>query len=149
MNEAITEQLRQTLFNEKGLSGWFFTSNEVLLAEKQYFLRSSWLCIGLAGDVEDPGDVHPVTILDQPLLIVRGSDAALRVFHNVCSHRRTQGVGEARKCATIVRPCNAWAYGLDGQLKQTPHERKMLAAAGQIGEMLPELSVEDIQYPHH
>jgi len=121
MNEAITEQLKQTLFDKKGLSGRFFTSDEVLLAEKQYFFRNSWLCIGLAGDVEEPGDVHPVTILDQPLLIVRGRDAALRVFHNVCSHRGTQLVSDARKCTTIVCPYHAWAYGLDGQLKQTPH----------------------------
>ena len=121
MLQAVTNQLRETLFDGKGMPGWFFTSNEVLQVEKDYFFRNSWLCIGLADDVKEPGDVYPVTILGQPLLIVRGRDAALRVFHNVCSHRGTQLIGEARKCTTIVCPYHAWAYGLDGQLKQTPH----------------------------
>ena len=121
MLRKMTDQLRDTLFAGKGLPGWFFTSNEVLSAEKQYFFRNSWLCIGLVSDVEEAGDVYPVTILDQSLLIVRGRDAALRVFHNVCSHRGAQLVNAARKCATIVCPYHAWAYGFDGQLKQTPH----------------------------
>ena len=117
----VADQLGETLFDGKGMPGWFFTSNEVLEAEKDYFFRNSWLCIGLADDAKEPGDVYPVTILGQPLLVVRGRDAALRVFHNVCSHRGTQLISDARKCATIVCPYHAWAYGLDGQLKQTPH----------------------------
>ena len=121
MLRKIADQLRETLLDGKGMPGWFFTSNEFLQAEKQYFFRNSWICIGLESDVIEPGDVCPVTVLDQPLLVVRGRDAALRVFHNVCSHRGTQLVSEARKCATIVCPYHAWAYGLDGQLKQTPH----------------------------
>ena len=121
MLQTVTNQLRDTLFDGKGMSGWFFTSNEVLEAETEYFFRHSWLCIGLIDDVKEPGDVCPVTILGQPLLVVRGRDAALRVFHNVCRHRGTQLIGDARKCATIVSPYHAWAYGLDGQLKQTPH----------------------------
>ncbi len=121
MLRKVTDRLRETLFDGEGMPGWFFTSNEVLAFEKEYFFRNSWLCIGLADDAQEPGDVYPVTILGQPLLIVRGRDAALRVFHNVCSHRGTQLISDARKCATIVCPYHAWAYGLDGQLKQTPH----------------------------
>ena len=117
----MTDHLKGTLFEGQGMPGWFFTSDEVLQAEKQCFFRNSWLCIGLESDVPEPGDVYPVTLLEQPLLIVRGRDAGIRVFHNVCSHRGTQLVDDPRKCATIVCPYHAWAYGLDGQLKQTPH----------------------------
>ena len=72
----VADQLGETLFDGKGMPGWFFTSNEVLEAEKDYFFRNSWLCIGLADDAKEPGDVYPVTILGQPLLVVRGRDAA-------------------------------------------------------------------------
>ena len=120
MLPKIANQLRETLFDGKGMPGWFFTSGDVLQAEKQFFFRNSWLCIGLENDVNEAGDVHPVTVLDELLLMVRGRDSALRVFHNVCSHRGTQLIHKPRKCASIVCPYHGWAYGLDGQLKQTP-----------------------------
>ena len=121
MSEAITNHLKQTLFESKGLPGWFFTSEEVLQSEKNYFFRHSWLCIGLVNDVKEEGDVYPVTMLKHPLLMVRGRDSLVRVFHNVCSHRGVQLIDQARKCATIVCPYHAWSYGLTGELKQTPH----------------------------
>ena len=121
MLRKMTDQLRETLLRGKGMPGWFFTSNDVLQTEKQYFFRNSWLCIGLVTDVPEPGDVYPVTIMEQPLLMARGRDTTLRVFHNVCSHRGTRLVQTPRKCTTIVCPYHAWGYGLDGQLQQTPH----------------------------
>ena len=121
MNDAIANELKETVFESKGLPGWFFTSPDVLDAEKKYFFRDSWLCIGLVSDVQDDGDVCPVTILEQPLLIVRTRDSNIRVFHNVCSHRGAQLVEQPRRCVTIVCPYHSWSYDLDGKLKQTPH----------------------------
>jgi phenylpropionate dioxygenase-like ring-hydroxylating dioxygenase large terminal subunit len=121
MNEAMINHLKETVFKSKGLPGSFFTSQEVMNAEKQYFFRESWLCAGLTSDVADAGQVYPVTILDQPLLMVRTREGSLRVFHNVCSHRGAELVQQARKCTTILCPYHAWAYDLNGELKQTPH----------------------------
>ena len=53
----VAGQLGETLFDGKGMPGWFFTSNEVLAAEKDYFFRNPWLCIGLGSDVNEPGHV--------------------------------------------------------------------------------------------
>ena len=121
MNEEINKSLNQTVFESRGLPGWFFTSQQVFEAEKQAFFQRSWLCIGLVSDVAEAGDVYPVTILDQPLLMVRSRAGMLRVFHNVCSHRGTQLVQEPRRCANIVCPYHAWTYSLDGALDKTPH----------------------------
>lgn len=121
MNETIQHHLHRTLYESKGLPGWFFTSAEVFDIEKQHFFRNSWMCIGLESDVPKKGDVCPLVFFDQPLLMVRDRESRIRVYHNVCSHRGAQLVDQARRCANIVCPYHAWAYGLDGELKQTPH----------------------------
>lgn len=121
MNEKIQSHLQDTVYRSVGLPGSFFTSSEILELEKQHFFSNSWFCIGLETDVPQDGDVYPVTILDQPLLIIRDKNSKVRVYHNVCSHRGTQLINKPRRCATIVCPYHAWSYSLDGNLINTPH----------------------------
>jgi phenylpropionate dioxygenase-like ring-hydroxylating dioxygenase large terminal subunit len=58
-----------------------------------------------------------------PLLAVRGADRRVRVFRNACRHRGTQ-VAEGTGCSAAFR-CryHGWTYGLDGSLRQVPHEQ--------------------------
>ncbi len=57
-----------------------------------------------------------------PLLVVRGGDGVVRAFRNACRHRGAQLVcGQGREKA-LVCPYHAWAYGLDGALRNVPHE---------------------------
>jgi choline monooxygenase len=121
MNDELRHHLKNTIYESRALPGSFFTSEEVLRAEKKYFFRDSWLCVGLVNDVPESGDVYPLTIVDQPLLIVHDKGSTIRVFHNVCSHRGAQLIEKNRRCTTIVCPYHAWSYALDGELIQTPH----------------------------
>jgi choline monooxygenase len=121
MHEAIMHGLKETVCESKGLPGRFFTSTEVLDAEKKYFFRNSWICIGLVHDAPKVGNVYPVTIMQQALLIVRNRASQIRVFHNVCSHRGAQLVEKPGKCVNIVCPYHCWTYDLHGELKKTPH----------------------------
>ena len=121
MNEELTQDLKNTVYKSTGLPGMFFTSQDVLEVEKNFFFRDSWLCLGLVHDVPEDGGVYPVTIVDQPLVIVRDRDSTIRVFNNVCSHRGAQLIDKNRRCTTIVCPYHGWSYALDGELKQTPH----------------------------
>lgn len=60
------------------------------------------------------------TLAGVPLAAVRGDDGVVRAFHNSCRHRGmmlAQGSGTAR---AFVCPYHAWAYGLDGSLKNIP-----------------------------
>jgi phenylpropionate dioxygenase-like ring-hydroxylating dioxygenase large terminal subunit len=57
-----------------------------------------------------------------PILAVRGEDGKVRAFRNACRHRGMQlahGAG-----TTKAFPCryHGWTYGLDGSLRQVPHE---------------------------
>ena len=57
-----------------------------------------------------------------PLLAVRGSDGAVRVFRNACRHRGTQlATGAGCEKAFACR-YHGWTYGLDGRLRAVPHE---------------------------
>ena len=54
--------------------------------------------------------------------MLRDGAAAVRVFHNVCSHRGNQLVGAPGRFRARIRcPYHAWTYALDGKLLGTPH----------------------------
>lgn len=57
-----------------------------------------------------------------PLLAVRDADGVVRVFRNACRHRGmevAQGTGCKKAFACRY---HGWTYGLDGRLRQVPHE---------------------------
>ena len=71
----------------RGLANCAYTSEALFRLELERIFAPSWACLGHACDVPQPGDVRPVRLLGVPLLMVRTRTAAVRVFHNVCSHR--------------------------------------------------------------
>lgn len=91
--------------------------------ERQRLFAHQWFALGLAGDVPNPGDILPVSSASgRPLLMVRGEDGNLRVFHNYCRHRGMRLVDETRSGQQrIVCPYHAWCYDLSGALVRRPH----------------------------
>jgi choline monooxygenase len=91
-------------------------------AERDIVWRKLWIAIGFEGDVPKKGTVHPVDIAGMPLVMVRGRDEQVRVFHNVCRHRGLKLVEKPGRTGSVIRcPYHAWCYKLDGKLDQTPH----------------------------
>lgn len=91
-------------------------------AERDAVWRTQWIAIGFAGDVPRKGTVFPVDIAGMPLVMVRGRDDQVRVFHNVCRHRGMKLVDQPGRTGSVIRcPYHAWCYKLDGRLDQTPH----------------------------
>lgn len=88
--------------------------------EKSAVWQSSWVVAAEATDLKEPGDVIPVTVGDQRLILANDK-GTIRAFHNVCRHRGAQLVSE--KCSkrrTILCPYHRWGYALDGRLMGTP-----------------------------
>jgi choline monooxygenase len=109
------------LERDRGLSGRYFTDPGIFALERQAVFEDSWMCIGLSADVPHRGDLFPVTVLGQPLVMVREGET-LRVMHNVCSHRGALLVDAPGRCGPrIVCPYHSWSYRLDGELVSTPH----------------------------
>lgn len=88
--------------------------------EMQRIHKREWLYCAHVSAIPKPGDFSTLTLLDQPLLIVRGQDDAVRCFYNVCRHRGmavAEGNGHARQFRC---PYHAWAYDTQGQLIEAP-----------------------------
>lgn len=119
--DPMREELSALLQADRGLPGRYFTDPAIFALERQAVFERSWLCIGLSADAPERGDLFPVTVFGLPLLMVRDRDA-LRVVHNVCSHRGSLLVDAPTHCGPrIVCPYHSWAYKLDGELVSTPH----------------------------
>jgi phenylpropionate dioxygenase-like ring-hydroxylating dioxygenase large terminal subunit len=79
----------------------------------------TWQYVGRTAEVAEVGDYFTATILDVPVVVVRGEEG-LRAFVNVCRHRRHLVMGGAGNKKVLQCPYHAWTYGLDGCLKAAP-----------------------------
>ncbi len=107
---------------QKGLPNRFYVTREEFFRERELIFSSMWISIGFASEVPNAGDTYPLEFMELPLLILRGEDLKLRVFHNVCPHRGHILVSESRNLKKFLRcPYHSWTFHLDGQLVHTPH----------------------------
>ncbi len=100
-----------------------YISSEVFDWERERFFDASWVCIGRADQLENPGDQRAVAIGAQGVLLVRGKDEELRGFSNTCRHRGHELLpcGADTVNRSFVRcPYHSWTYGLDGAYKTAP-----------------------------
>ncbi|MEM9517699.1 MAG: aromatic ring-hydroxylating dioxygenase subunit alpha [Actinomycetota bacterium] len=103
------------------LPGRAYTDPARLDREIEHVLRPSWHCVGRADELADPGDHLAITILDEPVALVRGDDGELRALSNICRHRGMPVVTGAGTAAGVFScPYHAWSYGLDGVLRTAP-----------------------------
>jgi choline monooxygenase len=90
--------------------------------EQERIFSSGWVWAGYAHWVDEPGMVHPVDIGGKPLLIIRGDDDQIRVFHNSCRHRGMAMTDEPVKVRKRIQCAyHCWSYNLDGSLHATPY----------------------------
>lgn len=99
-----------------------YTDPAWLPLEQQYIFRKTWLYVGDALDLAEPGAVKAVEVAGTSLLIARTETGSLNAFHNVCPHRASPFYYDdaVHVTKTLVCPYHGWVYGLDGQLKGAP-----------------------------
>ncbi|MBX5486850.1 MAG: aromatic ring-hydroxylating dioxygenase subunit alpha [Mycolicibacterium hassiacum] len=121
----------------KGLPPECYTSEEIYDLERRFLFMREWLCVGRADLIPQPGDYYTVTLLGEPLIVVRQADDSVKVLSALCRHRglpvtcpgdgedgdwyrvppETKGnAGSGFKC-----PYHFWVYGIDGALRGAPH----------------------------
>ena len=106
---------------DHGLSlpaSWYTDPAIVGLERERIFMRS-WQYVGRTAQVVEVGDYFTATILDLPVVVVRG-EQGLRAFVNVCRHRRHLVMSGAGNRRAMQCPYHAWTYGLDGCLRAAP-----------------------------
>jgi choline monooxygenase len=105
-----------------GLPNRHYTDGTVFKREKDCLLFDNWSGVAFGKDVPRAGDVYPVYFLAIPLLIVRGLDNKIKVFQNTCRHRGMLLISRPQNVrGTITCPYHSWCYGLNGELRSTPH----------------------------
>jgi phenylpropionate dioxygenase-like ring-hydroxylating dioxygenase large terminal subunit len=97
-----------------------YTTPEALAFEKEAIYAREWLCVGRADRVPDPGDWFTVTLADEPLIVVRDKDGAVRCLSAVCQHRAMQVCEGQGSSTTFKCPYHHWNYALDGRLLGAP-----------------------------
>jgi choline monooxygenase len=86
--------------------------------ERDSVFSASWLVVGRVDQVRDRGQFFTAEVASEPIVVVRGDDARLRAFYNVCRHHAAAVVPEAQGCSKQFRcPYHGWTYGIDGALK--------------------------------
>ena len=99
-----------------------YTSEQFLQLELEGVFRPQWvgLCHGAA--LPNVGDVLVREFFGMPLVLVRGGDYQMRVFHNVCPYDGCPVALESRREATeLVVAYHGWRYDLQGRLKAIPY----------------------------
>jgi phenylpropionate dioxygenase-like ring-hydroxylating dioxygenase large terminal subunit len=88
--------------------------------------RPFWHPVARAADLA-PGDVVPVTLLGEQLVLWRLPDGTLSLLDDLCSHRGVRlSQGSVTEAGCLRCPYHAWEYDGDGhctRIPQLPHGR--------------------------
>jgi phenylpropionate dioxygenase-like ring-hydroxylating dioxygenase large terminal subunit len=121
LRDAHTTTLAPSPYRQQAAA---YTDSERLAGEVEALFRGRPVLVGLSADLPGTGDCMATEVAGVPLLLVRGEDASVRCFLNICRHRGGRVFtgrgcpGRALKC-----PYHSWAYDLDGELLGQPLAR--------------------------
>jgi phenylpropionate dioxygenase-like ring-hydroxylating dioxygenase large terminal subunit len=98
-----------------------YISPELHALELETIFKRSWLCVGRAEYVPNPGDYYSFDLLDEPLIIARGEDGEVRALSNICRHRYMRVLEGEGHTFRFVCPYHSWTYATDGKLVAAPY----------------------------
>ena len=106
----------------KGLSASAYVDKSFFLKESQTIFSDNWVFVGYKHELSTVGDVLPIKVAGQPIVLVKNTKEEIVAFHNVCSHRCVTLVDKPKNVRKIIScPYHAWSYDLDGKLLASPH----------------------------
>lgn len=119
------------------LAPCFYSSPGIFGLETERIFHRQWFCVGRLEQIPAKGDCLHVAVAGESVVVLRGRDAELRAFYNVCRHRGSRllrspplpdpespaAVRSGALPGAIVCPYHAWTYNLDGSLRAAPYVR--------------------------
>jgi phenylpropionate dioxygenase-like ring-hydroxylating dioxygenase large terminal subunit len=106
--------------SSRGLPAVTFKDTETYNQECEKVFAQGWASIACAQQIPTPGDVMPVKIAGQSLILVRNKDGEVGVFHNICRHKGAPLVDEPCNKRTLVCPYHKWSFKISGELINAP-----------------------------
>ncbi|MCY4057699.1 MAG: aromatic ring-hydroxylating dioxygenase subunit alpha [Gammaproteobacteria bacterium] len=131
---------RLALDPDRALPAPAYRDQEWLRVEKASIWHGDWVFVTTEDALAMPGDQLPVTVGDQPVLLLRNQAGELAALSNLCAHRGTLLVETPTNAKRIQCPYHAWTYDDAGTLLAVP-----FAPAGAVDKAshcLPEYRVE-------
>ncbi|MFL6730169.1 MAG: aromatic ring-hydroxylating oxygenase subunit alpha [Sphingomicrobium sp.] len=111
--------------DDMSLPGWLYHDPEFFEAEKRAFLRAAPQVVCHESEIAEPGDWRSLEYLGESVIVIRGDDAQVRAFANVCRHRGSRLVDGTGGCAKVLTcPYHAWSYARDGRLVGVMHRQE-------------------------
>ena len=106
-------------WDRSGLPGWTYFSQELFELECETLFKTHWQFVCHVNEAADIGAYVTYDVAGERALVIRGHDGILRAFHNLCRHRGSRIVPDARGVCNkaMVCPYHGWAYNLDGGLR--------------------------------
>jgi choline monooxygenase len=90
--------------------------------EVERIFKRHWMALCHEVTVAKPGDARPVDLCGMPLLVLRGDDGRVRVFHNICPYDGCLAVIEAKQgLREIEGYYHGWRHDLRGRLIAAPY----------------------------
>ncbi|HSY88543.1 MAG TPA: Rieske 2Fe-2S domain-containing protein, partial [Verrucomicrobiae bacterium] len=87
LSPAAIEAVMRPTGKASGLPSAAYTDPQFLTLEEKLLFAPSWIYAGRAAELAHPGDIRPVKVAGQPVLLLRNRSGEIKAFHNVCSHR--------------------------------------------------------------
>ncbi len=111
------DAVRRPIESARTLPREAFLDEDFYQFERENVLKNSWMAIGFAAQLPEPGDIVVTTVLGVPVLITRARDNQIRVFHNVCPYDSCEvSMGSQQGLEFIITPYHGWKYSLEGKL---------------------------------
>ena len=112
---------RRPILEAHALPADAYVSQDFFAAEQEQVFGTSWGCVGIADELDPPGQVLVRDLGGRSVLITKNAAGELRGFANTCRHRGTQLLdADCTVGRTIRCPYHRWGYDRDGRLIATP-----------------------------
>jgi len=103
------------------IPGDWYTDPRIAELERRAVFARSWQLVGRADQLAEPGAYVTAEVAGEPVVVVRGSDGALRGFFNVCRHHAAAVMtAPCGKADRLRCPYHGWTYDLAGKLRGVP-----------------------------
>ena len=131
LNKPLHVDMNEQIECAQTLASRFYTDPAILGVERERIFRRTWQLVGTLSQscgeangqrrtICDPETFFTAEIANEPVLVVRDKQGALRAFSNVCRHRAGP-IALGSGCKNVMRcQYHGWTYTLDGKLIGTP-----------------------------
>lgn len=117
------------------MPGACYSDPEFFDFEMEAVYGREWVCVGRADLIPKVGDYFTITVVGEPLIVVRNANDEIRVMSGVCRHRGMVITASAQttpdhwfdppaetsgNCRVFRCPYHWWSYDLDGNLIGAP-----------------------------